>query len=141
MPEQTRRGQLAAEVHVLRRRQVRGEGQVLEDGLDAHVAGDARRAEVDLCPVEQDRAGVEGEVARQRLDQGGLAGAVVADQGDDLTGMDVEVGGVEGSDGTEASGQDRALRGWGRCRGRHRDRSFGLGGEYGVLDTGAIVVR
>jgi hypothetical protein len=40
----------------------------------------------------------------QHLDQGGLSGTVVADDGDDLTGRDVEVDGGERGDGAEGLG-------------------------------------
>jgi len=54
-------------------------------------------------PWKNRLAAVEGEVAGERLDHGGLAGAVVADDGDDLARVDVEVGVVEGSYVPEAA--------------------------------------
>ena len=42
--------------------------------------------------LEEQLAGVDVEVAGQGLDHRGLPGAVVADEGDDLAGVDVEVG-------------------------------------------------
>ena len=45
---------------------------------------------LDRVAVEEDLAGVQRQVARECLDQRGLAGAVVADDGDHLAGLDVE---------------------------------------------------
>ena len=65
--------------------EVRRQGEVLVDGLDAQALACARGVECRPADaVEEDLAGVEGEVARQRLHQRRFAGAVVADQGDDL---------------------------------------------------------
>ncbi|GAA3335233.1 hypothetical protein GCM10020358_02660 [Amorphoplanes nipponensis] len=57
---------------------------------------------MDLVAVEGDRAGVDGVDAADALDQGGLAGAVVADQGGHLAGVDGESDIVQDLDGTEA---------------------------------------
>ena len=65
--------------------------------------------------VEEDLAGVGGQAPVQRLDQGGLAGAVVADDRQHLAGVEVEVDAVEADDPAEgldqaAGRQDRSAR-------------------------------
>src|SRR5207244_408985 len=50
-----------------------------------------------LDAVDPDRAAIGGERAREDLDQGGLAGAVVADQAVHLARVDLEVCPVERS--------------------------------------------
>ena len=85
-----------------------GEGDVVEDAEpredrgdlegvgdaepDAGVGGQAG----DVAAVEADRAGVGQQAAGEQADEGGLAGAVRADQGVDLAGREVEVDGVDG---------------------------------------------
>jgi hypothetical protein len=54
--------------------------------------------ELDALAVEQDLAFVGHGGARQRLDQAGLARAVVADHGQDLAGAQFKVGAVERGD-------------------------------------------
>ncbi len=51
---------------------------------------DTERIGLDVQPVDADRAGGRLVVARQHADQGGLAGAVRAQQADDLTRADVK---------------------------------------------------
>jgi hypothetical protein len=63
----------------------------------------ARRAsigllELDRLAVEQDLAFVGHGGARQRLDQAALAGAVVADHGQDFAGAQFKVGAVQRGD-------------------------------------------
>ncbi len=79
--------QLAAEEQVGRHVEIVAQGEVLVDRLDAEVLGVARAADRGLLPVEQDLAGVGGERAGQDLDQGRLAGAVVAEQRHHLVAM------------------------------------------------------
>ena len=52
---------------------------------------------------EPDLAGVGRDRAAERLDQRRLAGAVVADDGEDLVGIEVEVGVVERDDAAVAA--------------------------------------
>ena len=108
-PGQAVAHRLPAEEHVLDRVEVRRQGQVLVHGLDAELAGLGGRVDDAWAAVEEHLARVDSEVARQRLDQRRLARAVVADQGDDLTGVDVEVGSVEGRDVAELTGQPTSL--------------------------------
>ena len=117
LPQHARPHELAAEEHVLGRVEVRGEREVLVHDLDADRGGVVRRREVHRLALEEHLARVDVEVAREGLDEGRLAGAVVADQGDDLAGVDVEVGPVEGLDAPEAAGQARGPRTARSCDG------------------------
>ena len=76
--------------------------EVLVDGLDPGAARVERGAEVHALAVQEDLALVRLERARQRLDQRRLAGAVVADDREDLAGVELEVGAVQGDDVAEA---------------------------------------
>src|SRR5262249_11828849 len=78
-----------------------GQSQVLVDGLDAGAPCIHRRAEMDLLAVHQDLAMVGRDRAGQRLDQRRLAGAVVADDRQDLAGIEIEIRLVEGRDPAE----------------------------------------
>ena len=69
-----------------------------------------RIGHLDLVALEEDLTGVEVQVARECLDHGGFAGTVVADQGDHLAGVDVEVRVVQGSDMTEAPRQTASFK-------------------------------
>ncbi len=57
------------------------------------------------APLEEDLALVDVQVAGQGLDEGRLAGPVVADESDDLPGAHVELGVVEGLDPPEAAAE------------------------------------
>src|SRR5262249_9541844 len=76
----------------------RRDGEVLVDGLDAGAARVDGALEVHRLAVEQDLALVGDRRARQRLDERRLAGAVVADDGEELAGAPLEVGAVERGD-------------------------------------------
>ena len=64
------------------------------------------------CPSDEDLAAVRPDGARQRLDQGALAGAVVADERDDLARVDGEVGAVQRLDLAVVLGQAAGLQQW-----------------------------
>ncbi len=95
---------LLAEEEVGHDVEVVAQGEVLEDGGDAEGLGLGRAAGPDGLAVEGDVAVVGRVDPRDHLDERGLAGAVVADQGDDLARPDVHVDVREGLDGTEALG-------------------------------------
>ena len=61
-----------------------------------------RRVELDRPALEEDLAGVGLVDAGQRLDQRRLAGAVVADERDDLLGVDGEARAAQRADAAEA---------------------------------------
>ena len=71
------------------------------------------------CAVDEDLAGVGGVRARQRVHQRRLAGAVAADEADDLAGVEVDADAVDGVDAAEghadvAQLDERRLPGCGR---------------------------
>src|SRR5207248_1049906 len=98
VPERAAPPQLAAEEDVRGDVERGGDGEVLVHGLDPDAAGVERRAEADVLAVDEDLALVRLERARERLDQRRLAGPVVADDGDDLAGVEVEIGARERDD-------------------------------------------
>ena len=84
------RGRLPADGHpahedVLGDREVGEERRLLVDDRDAGVLGLGRRAEVDGLAAEQEVPAVAAVDAGDDLDQRGLAGAVLADQGVDAS--------------------------------------------------------
>ncbi len=98
LAEQARLAQFAAHEHVVGDRQAGRHRERLVDGLDAGGAGGDRRGEAHRPTLELDLALVDLDGAGERLDQRGLAGAVVADDGEDLAGMKVEIAMVERRD-------------------------------------------
>jgi hypothetical protein len=84
--------------------EVVAKGEVLEDGGDAELPGRLRRRHLDLLAFEEHLAALCGLHAVHRLDQRGLAGAVVADQRDDLAAVNLEVDVGQRLDGAEALG-------------------------------------
>src|SRR6266545_2371811 len=80
-----------------------------------------RAVEADRLAVQEDLALVGDEGARERLDEGRLAGAVVADDGLDLAGEQLEVAAVQGGHLAVALDQAARLQDGGRPRlGRRR---------------------
>src|SRR3546814_8296356 len=116
---------------------------------DAPVGGDVGAEVGDVLAVEGDGASLGAHQAAHALEQGGLAGAVGAEQGDDLSGGDVEVDPEEDLD--RAVGHvESAARQQGLARrqvegvGRYRQLDGGAGdvhiGRVGEVD-GAVTVR
>ena len=99
--ERAERELLATEEHVLDDVEVVAQREVLVHDLDAEVRGIARRVQVAVDAVDEDLALVVGLHAGETLDEGRLSGAVVADQGGDLAGVDLEVHALEDADRTE----------------------------------------
>ena len=81
---------LAAQEDVLGDRQVRRQVQLLVDHADAEVQRRSRVGDLDRLALEPDLAGVGLVDAGQDLHQRGLAGAVLADQGVDFSGTELE---------------------------------------------------
>ena len=75
-----------------------GERQILVDRFDAVAPGIERTAEVHWRPSTQNLTFIRDQRAGQRLDQRRFAGAVVANDGQDLAGIEFEVGPVERRD-------------------------------------------
>ena len=106
--------QLAAQEQVRDDVEVVAEREILVDGRDPVLVGGGGAADVRALAVDRDRARVRGLDPGDRLDQRRLAGAVVADQGDDLAGVDLEVDVDERLDTAEAladaGGTEQGLR-------------------------------
>ena len=95
--------QLAAEEHVVDDVEVVAQREVLVDDLDAEGGGcPCGPCTLHRLAVEDVLTGVEGVDAGDALDQGALAGAVVADQRGDLARRDVEVDAAQHVHGAEA---------------------------------------
>ncbi len=77
-------GRLAAEEQVLRHGEVRQQADLLVDRGDAGPGGVLRRARRDRHAVEPDLAGIAPDDPGHGLDEGRLAGAVLAQQSVDL---------------------------------------------------------
>src|SRR3954468_9421858 len=92
---------LAAEEDVLGRGEVVAQGEVLVDDLDARGPRVDRLVEVDRAVVDPDLALRGREVAGDDLDQGRLAGAVVAHEADGLAGLHDEADTLERLDRAE----------------------------------------
>ena len=86
-------GDLAADEEVAPERLLLAQRLLLVDGLDAELVAAAHRivVEVDRPVAKVDGTAGRPEHAGHHLDQGRLAGAVVADQADDLVAADREV--------------------------------------------------
>ena len=120
---------------------VRAEAEVVLDG-EAGIGGSVLRHEADPgqlrrvvrrgSPQHLDAAGTRGQQADGEVEQGGLAGAVGADQADDVTGRDLEVALVErplsavalaqapGAEGPRSPEQGVGLDAHGICHGGSR---------------------
>ena len=83
--------ELAAEEEVGRRVEIVGERERLVDRLDAVAPRVGGRLQRNALPVDPDLARARWEDAGEDLDEDRLAGAVVADQGDDLAGGNREI--------------------------------------------------
>ena len=84
-----------AEVQVLRHRHAGEQPAALRHVADAATRHVGRREAGDVLPLEDDAAGGGGNEAGDGLEQGGFAGTVAAEQGDDLALAHVERGVVE----------------------------------------------
>ncbi len=93
---------LLPEVEVRDYVEVVAKGKVLEDGRDPELAGRIGIGDLHRLALEVGLPGVGRLDAVDRLHQRGLACPVVAHQGDDLAGVDLEVDVGEGLNGAEA---------------------------------------
>ncbi|GDY57626.1 hypothetical protein SVIO_082490 [Streptomyces violaceusniger] len=108
-------GDLTAEEEIADDVEVVAEREVLVDGGDPQVLGVVRAADVEGAALPFEGARVGRFDARDHLDQGGLPRAVVAHQGDDLTGVDLQLDVRERLDRAEAL-EDATQRQQGRGR-------------------------
>lgn len=97
-------GGFVAEEDVLGDRQALHQVEFLVDGGDAEAHGGDGRLERDVFAAPGDPSVVGLVGAGEDLDEGGLAGAVLAEEAVDLAGLDVEVDAVEGADAGEGLG-------------------------------------
>src|SRR5439155_19924542 len=107
--------QLPPEEDVGRDVERRRDREILVHGFDPDPPSLERRAEAHVLAVEEDLPAVRLDCARQRLDQRGLAGPVVADDRRYLARVELEIGSVQRDDVAialdEPSGlEDRRLR-------------------------------
>src|SRR5919204_1788683 len=93
---------LASEEQVGSHVEVGRQGKVLVDRLDAGGARIARAVELGGPPAHHDGAAIRAQRAGEDLDQGRLAGAVIADEGYDLARIDLEVDPFQRPDVAEA---------------------------------------
>jgi hypothetical protein len=122
---------LVPEHDVLADRQVLAEVDLLVHRRDAGGLRIRGAAEHPRLPIHDDRAAVDGVDPGQRLDQRGLACAVLAHQRVHLAGAEREIDAVEGEHAREADG-DPAHRG---------DRlDFGVHGHGGICSSFGTVV-
>ena len=84
------------QLEVLCHRQLVDERAVLVGGHQAETPGVSRSSVPELGGVDLDTPGVRGDQPRGDLDHRRLAGAILADQGVDLTGSTLEADVVEG---------------------------------------------
>ena len=106
---------------------------VLIDGLDREFVRHAHRilARLDFAIADKDLSGGRGEDAGHHLDQGGLAGAVVADEADDLVAPYSDMDVAQRVDGAEIfldalqTDDGRKVR----SRGRHKCSSRRTSGD------------
>ncbi len=85
------RAKLLAEEDVGDDIEILAEREILEHRRDAEFQRPAGAGDVDGPALEEDLPGRRLVDARKHLDQRRLAGAVVADQRDDLAGMDIKL--------------------------------------------------
>src|SRR5207247_7490836 len=85
-----------ADEDVLRNGQIRKEARLLVHDRDAERACSRRPGNLDRLAVEEDRAAVGLMDAREDLDEGALARAVLADEGMDLARQEIQGHLVEG---------------------------------------------
>ena len=94
-------GGQVAEEDVLGDGEVAGEVELLVDGRDAQRLGVVRAADLDGLSLEQDLPLVLAVRTREDLDQGRLAGAILAEEGVDLALLDRQLDAFERPDAGE----------------------------------------
>ena len=98
---------------------VGGEVELLVDDRDAEVLGLGRIMDLHRLAVDADLAGIALICAGQDLDEGRLAGAVLAGERHHLAGVEGQVHVVEGLDAAEPLADSARLEEWrrvARCR-------------------------
>jgi len=90
--------QLGAEEEILLHGELGHEGEFLEDGADAELAGLMHRGQIDGLATEPDTPMARPMHARGQRDQGRFASAVLAEQHMHLARTEIEIDAVEGDD-------------------------------------------
>jgi hypothetical protein len=107
-------------VHAADEAKVFGGGEAAEEGEafgdDADLAFDFDGVGDGVEAEDLDAAGGGGEEAGEHLDGGGLAGAVGAEEAEELTGGDGEVDVLDGGEVAEAAGEAGGDDGWDHVR-------------------------
>src|ERR1700738_3212191 len=91
-----------AEPNILGNRQRRDQAQLLRDGYNARRNRVVRTGKIARPPGNENAPAVGTAHATQNADQGGLAGAILADDGVNFAGVDFEVDMVERNIGFES---------------------------------------
>ena len=125
----------AADEEVLQHRVARHQLEMLVHHADAEIQRVGGAADRDRPPVDLDRAGIGGIGAEEHVHQAGLAGAVLAEQAEDVAGIQRQVDAGTGLHRAEALG-DAAHRDEGErvplpLAGRGR-RGAGMRGSRGA---------
>ena len=105
---------MGADADVVHHREVRKQRHVLEGAADADLGDPVRRPRQDARAFHQDVAGRRLIEPREAVEERGLAGAVGADQSEDLALVHVKGHAVERDDAAEHDA-DVANREQGRC--------------------------
>ena len=100
--QKTARGWFAVEKDVGGDVEIVEDAQLLMNKLDAERAGFARRTYLGSLAIDLHRAAVACDGAAQDLHQGRLAGAILTNQRDDLTGADAQADVIERDDAGES---------------------------------------
>ena len=95
------RGDAAGDEEVVEHARRREDLRHLEGARDAGDDDVARRQRGDVAPLELDRAAGRREIAGDEIDEGGLAGAVRADDADHLARCDLDLDIARGDDRAE----------------------------------------
>jgi hypothetical protein len=98
-------GRLHGEAHILLDAQVRKQVGELEGAAEAGAGAQRRGKSGDIGAVEQDAAAGRTELPGDQVEVGGLAGAVGADNGGQLTGTEAAADRVDRDVAAEANGQ------------------------------------
>jgi hypothetical protein len=89
---------LAPQGQVLGHRQRRDQVDFLIDRTDPPGAGGRRTVEINGMPVDADVAGILAQGTGHDLDEGRFAGTVLAEEAMNLTGVQADIDGLEGTD-------------------------------------------
>jgi hypothetical protein len=122
---------LAAEIEILRHRKIRQQIDLLIDGGDAGIDRSLGRPRRDLDAVEAHDARVAREHAGDQLDQGGFAGAILAEQRMDFAGTERKVDALQCAQRAKTLGDSANLQ--------QRRRGIGAFVHLDITPTGVRV--